>query len=215
MAAQSAAEQDQSMEEILQSIKRIIADEEEEAEYDNTAEQRAAGSDVLELTEVVQDDGTVVQEDKPAAQAPMPEPDPEPEPEPEPEPDPEPEVPPASSFEPVPTAALTQPEAAPDTSHAEESADMPISSNDLDLDNLVSEEVASATSESLRYLASRQQDPKPRSATTSSPAFRSGETVEDLVVEALRPMLKAWLEENLQRIVEDRVEREVRRIAGN
>ncbi len=56
MNAQAAEEHDQSMEEILQSIKRIIADEEDDA----PASPKTLGSDVLELTEVVQDDGTVV-----------------------------------------------------------------------------------------------------------------------------------------------------------
>ena len=41
----------------------------------------------------------------------------------------------------------------------------------------------------------------------------SGNTIEDLVQAMLRPMLKDWLEANLPRIVEDKVEEEVRRIA--
>ncbi len=49
---------------------------------------------------------------------------------------------------------------------------------------------------------------------TDSASFRSGATVEDLMMEAMRPMLKSWLDANLQPIVEHLVEREVRRIAG-
>ena len=41
----------------------------------------------------------------------------------------------------------------------------------------------------------------------------SGRTIEDLVEAMLTPLLKAWLDENLPRIVEDKVEEEVRRIA--
>lgn len=41
----------------------------------------------------------------------------------------------------------------------------------------------------------------------------SGRTIEDLVEQMLAPMLTAWLDENLPRIVEDKVEEEVRRIA--
>ena len=41
----------------------------------------------------------------------------------------------------------------------------------------------------------------------------SGRTIEDLVEAMLRPMLKDWLEANLPRIVEEKVEEEVRRIA--
>jgi uncharacterized protein len=43
--------------------------------------------------------------------------------------------------------------------------------------------------------------------------FASGNTVEALVVEMLKPMLKEWLDANLPRIVEDKVETEVARIA--
>lgn len=42
----------------------------------------------------------------------------------------------------------------------------------------------------------------------------SGNTLEGLVREMLKPMLRNWLDENLPRIVEDMVEREVARIAS-
>ncbi|MEM6648707.1 MAG: DUF2497 domain-containing protein, partial [Pseudomonadota bacterium] len=38
-------------------------------------------------------------------------------------------------------------------------------------------------------------------------------TIEDVIEAMLAPMLKQWLDENLPRIVEDKVEEEVRRIA--
>jgi len=40
-----------------------------------------------------------------------------------------------------------------------------------------------------------------------------GSTLEDLVRELLKPMLKQWLDENLPAIVEEKVEAEVQRIA--
>ena len=40
-----------------------------------------------------------------------------------------------------------------------------------------------------------------------------GRTLEDVVRELLRPLLKAWLDENLPRIVEAKVAEEVERIA--
>lgn len=40
-----------------------------------------------------------------------------------------------------------------------------------------------------------------------------GQTLEGLVEKMLEPMLKAWLDENLPRIVEEKVEEEVRRIS--
>lgn len=40
-----------------------------------------------------------------------------------------------------------------------------------------------------------------------------GRTLEDLVVEMLRPMIKEWLDANLPQIVEEKVEEEVQRVA--
>ena len=40
-----------------------------------------------------------------------------------------------------------------------------------------------------------------------------GKTLEDLVVDMLRPMVKDWLDENLPAIVEEKVEEEVQRVA--
>lgn len=40
-----------------------------------------------------------------------------------------------------------------------------------------------------------------------------GRTLEDLVVEMLRPMVKDWLDQNLAQIVEEKVEEEVQRVA--
>jgi len=61
------------------------------------------------------------------------------------------------------------------------------------------------------------------SATAAAAAFSSlseaiampaaGRTLEDVVRELLRPLLKAWLDENLPRIVEAKVAEEVERIA--
>ena len=61
-------------------------------------------------------------------------------------------------------------------------------------------------------------------AAAASSAFRSlsatvrvndapGRTLEDIVVEMLRPMIKDWLDQNLAGIVEEKVEEEVQRVA--
>ena len=176
MSAEAAEDQDQSMEEILQSIKRIIADEEEEGGEPQAAaatetaqvsdEAPSAGSDVLELTEIIQDDGTTVNAD--------------------------------------------------DQSNSEirDSATMPLADQDSS-EGLVSDETAGASANAFDALA-QQNKPAPKPMPNiESPAFRSGNTVEDLVMEALRPMLKDWLDANLQQIVENIVENEVKRISGN
>jgi hypothetical protein len=61
-------------------------------------------------------------------------------------------------------------------------------------------------------------------AAAASSAFRSlsatvrvneapGRTLEDIVVDMLRPMIKDWLDQNLAGIVEEKVEEEVQRVA--
>jgi uncharacterized protein len=69
---------------------------------------------------------------------------------------------------------------------------------------LVSDPVAQVTSGVFAKLSPNQLFPG---------MFASGNTVEGLVVEMLKPMLKEWLDANLPRIVEDKVETEVARIA--
>lgn len=193
-----AKEQDQSMEEILQSIKRIIAEEGEPA---------PSGSDVLELTELLEDDGAngahgvpslsieeimaaPVDPQPPVAAAPEPTPAPLPPPEPAPQP------------EPAPVAAAPAPQPAPEP--APNFADEPA---------LVSEATLSRSQAALSALKNIPQEPLPP-MPSSGLHFRSGDTIEDLVLEALRPMLKDWLDENLTKMVERLVEKEVRRLSA-
>ena len=70
-----------------------------------------------------------------------------------------------------------------------------------DEERLVSEPIASAAAAAFGHLS-------------EAIAMPSGErTLEDVVRELLRPLLKAWLDENLPRIVEAKVAEEVERIA--
>jgi uncharacterized protein len=71
-------------------------------------------------------------------------------------------------------------------------------------DGLVSNPIADVTSSVFAKLAPSNVFPE---------VFASGNSVEALVVAMLRPMLKDWLDANLPRIVEDKVETEVARIA--
>lgn len=179
-----AKEQDQSMEEILQSIKRIIAEESEPA---------PSGSDVLELTELLADDdasklvdnsqnnpvGTMSIEEIMATPT---------------------EAPAAAPIEapapkPAPTMAAIEP--APRDDHGSSIA------SDSTIDK------SAAAMDALRRV--------PYSIPPIPPSglhFRSGVTIEDLVLEAMRPMLKSWLDEYLPGMVERLVEKEVRRVSG-
>lgn len=206
----SEQEQDLSMEEILQSIRRIIAEEGEE-EKAKPAEEAAPnadvsvpGSDVLELTEMLHDDGSV-ESLKAAEELIHVEPTPpgdvlahidqmlSP---PAEEPTPPAEEPKASvmeTFEPQPALDTPEPVFIPSE------------------ERLLSNEAAAATAAALKKVSA----PAPRPAVeTPSIPFRSGETVEDLVVEALKPMLKAWLDANLPPMVERIVEREIRKLTN-
>lgn len=145
------------MEEILQSIKRIIADEDE-------VSAASKGSDVLELTEALPSGGEnvlVLEEEAPRDAAMMP---------------------------PRPVA--------PDVG-----------------EGLVSKDTAASSASALRSLAEKNRPAPSAPPRIESPAFRSGATVEDLMMEAMRPMLKEWLDANLQKIVEHLVEKEIRRIS--
>ena len=79
---------------------------------------------------------------------------------------------------------------------------------------LVGAGVAGATSSAFARLSQAVQDSVPAPAATD-PGPRvggSGHTIEDLVKEMLRPMLKEWLDTNLPPMVERYVEREIARL---
>lgn len=187
--AEAAKDQDQSMEDILQSIKRIIAEE-----GDPVA---GAGSDVLELTERLAEDGSVTritpQEDEPKVDsisleefidAPVMAPEPI-----------------AAPAAPAPQAAMARvPE--PEPAAAALRADEDLMSN-----STLSASVAALNS--LRDSMGAQPAPRPQAV-----AFRSGSTVEDLVLEGLKPMLKEWLDANLPGLVEALVKKEISKLSG-
>ncbi len=179
--AEDKAQQEPSMEEILASIRKIISEDvDEESAQEPESEPKAEpesdeGDDVLELTQMVQDDGTTV-ELKPEES----ELEPEPEPEPELDIEPEPEL----DIEPEPASAED--------------------------DRLISDPTASSSAEAFANLA---QALEPKDLPTSGLHFgSSGRTIEELLMELMRPMLREWLDTNLPAIVERLVERELRYI---
>ncbi|MCL2469997.1 MAG: DUF2497 domain-containing protein [Alphaproteobacteria bacterium] len=168
----SSAAAEPSMEEILASIRRIIADEKE-----GTAEAEAESApldlpqdDVLELTQAVQDDGSVMNvKDMPLE--PMP-----------------PEPPPAPSVAPPPPPAPEE-------------------------DLLLSQGASNAAGSSLAALAGAVENER-RASFPGFTHFGDGDkTLEAMVMDLLRPMLKEWLDQNLPAIVEHIVKKEVERIA--
>lgn len=186
----AAAEEDQSMEEILQSIRKIIAEENDDPASANAGD--IADSDVLELTDVIQDDGSVVNvnddvlEDIDNALRESEDDFGEAEPEPAPVPQPQPQA--------AAPAPVAKPKAQPRPKAADSS------------EGLVSAVSIAASAEAMRALKS--------GGSLGSLPFVSGETVEGLVMQLLRPLLKEWLDANLPAIVQQEVQREVRRITA-
>ncbi|WP_420469684.1 DUF2497 domain-containing protein [Brevundimonas sp. FT23042] len=207
--------QEPTMEEILASIRRIISED------DAPAETAAAPAPAPEP-------------------APTPEPAPAPEPEPEPvleaappsAPEPEPveddvleltdtyETPAesigdldvsAAAPEPFPAEPVSESVFAPPPEvHTPEHPSVPTTN----YDSLVGESAAASAASAFAGLAASFQKP----ASAPAPAapdmnFLSGNSVEAMVAEMLRPMLKEWLDANLPGIVEAQVRKEVERIA--
>jgi len=218
-----------TMEEILASIRRIISEDDAEADQ---AEARAPGSEAAD-------------EAPEAAHAPEPESEPEPtaepsaESEPESAPDLAPDFAPDFALNPVTdfaadagtqASSAVEPEFEDEVASeeddvleltekveadgtvvnlaAERAAKGAIAASDAEEEGLVGTETAAATVGSLSELA--------RAAIAGSCSRRGsvgdGRTLEDIVREALRPELKAWLDSNLPALVEQIVRDEIKRL---
>jgi cell pole-organizing protein PopZ len=190
------------MEEILASIRRIISEDDSTAPAAEAAPvaEPDFGDEVLELNEPVVEMPETVSPDFDFDALPV---DDEPEVAleeiivedrvEEPEPEPEPVAPP-----PAPVAAAPMPEPVYVPAPEPEPAPFPFDQG------LVSNPIADKTSSVFAKLAPN---------TTLPGMFISGNTVEAMVGELIKPMLKEWLDANLPRIVEEKVEAEVARIA--
>jgi cell pole-organizing protein PopZ len=186
-------EEDLSMEEILQSIRKIIAEDEGDGKKPGESKvvEAVPGSDVLELTEMIKDDGSIVSlKPEPAR----------------------PETPPVDVLNQIDEAlAPAAPVIAAPVKPPEPQAAAPTSPQPAIDTSLLSAEAASAATQAFKKLKTAEPD-MPSYTTTPAPAFRSGATVEDMVTDMLTPMMKAWLDANLPAIVERIVEREVKKL---
>jgi len=181
------AKQEPSMEDILASIKRIIADDSEAAAAAvSHVERTARGSDVpsqpsgaLHLVNRADDAGSDPEEVLELTQ-PI---------------DPEPSAARPSNARPGTPRETPQPfEFAPERTRA---APQPAPA-------ILSEDATSASRQSLAAL----------SALIVKPEEGGDNTLDGLVREMLRPMLKDWLDQRLPELVEALVEKEIARITG-
>lgn len=158
------------MEDILSSIRRVIA--RDEATVQTRMSRVPTVEEVLELADR-----------------------PKPKPAKDSSPAPRPETAPAHVPRAESTGAFTDAPEAPPVEFLDEPAE-----------TLVSSASAEAARQSLDAL---------NSVFALSPSLsQSSRTIDDVVMEALRPMLKTWLDQNLPPIVEAMVAKEIRRITG-
>lgn len=106
---------------------------------------------------------------------------------------------------PPPRPAPVQQAPRPEPSFATEDVEMikkNVTDAMVDDDAIIAEQTAAAASRAFMNLSQSVQVSDGR-----------GRTLEDLVVEMLKPMIKDWLDQNLPQIVEEKVEEEVQRVA--
>lgn len=227
---QSSPDSGQSMEDILASIRRIIAEGEQDAKGGTpsapapTAEAKPAAkveapkSDVFELTQIVQDDGSIVNVGEAAPQTPpaaaevkaeaktMTEPAPTPSPAAESKPAVV-ETPAAKTpAEPIAPAPAAPPPITTSTAPATTAPATPPSPP-------VDTKVESAMAALSRLMDLSKPAPPGALAEEASERSDSSMTVEDLVRDAVRPLLRQWLDANLPPLVERLVREAVDKIA--
>ena len=207
---QPAKSQEPSMEEILASIRRIIADDDASKSAQRVAEPPKPAP-------------------RPAPPPRMPEPEPEPEPEPimaeaqpeelpmppEPEPEPEPEEDQASDILDL-TESMAAPAAAPQFRKIEGFSDVSFDEAEPPRPAMPQADVSSPRSRPENGLLSSATSAAVDSAFNAlaqTVLVQNARTLEDLVREMLRPMLKSWLDDNLPGMVERLVRAEIERVA--
>jgi len=192
MSDPKAQQQEPSMEEILASIRRIIAEDERPPDSAAPGAPAEPAGEILELTEAIREDGTVehVAPATPAA--------------------PSSEPPPADGrIEPEPPKAAVEP--GPVGSHDPQPprAEVPLDAlSGFDSERILSSASSGAAAAAFARLAAV---PRERRDILVGAGDR---TLEDIVREALRPLLQSWLDENLPQLVERLVRAEIARVVG-
>jgi len=181
------AQQEPSMEEILASIRRIIsedADGQKPAAAPVPAPAEPEDDGVLELTDKVNDDGSVVSLHRQSD-------------------DDFPELAPSK-----PSFSLDDHEMA-----AAEKDEIAFDHDEFSQALMSGGSSAAAASAFAQLEQEMSVPPRPGAAAAAPVASGGGLTVEQLVMEAVKPLLKNWLDANLPGLVEDIVRAEVERVA--
>jgi hypothetical protein len=175
-----------SMEEIIASISRIITDEKTSAEPARPVPEEK--SEILELTEIIDEDGSVPRIAPEAGR---------------------------SERHPIGSAAATDPAAANATAQSGPSACRPEAEVEPRLE-LGRERILSSTTSGAAAAAFAQLGSLPRERRREGELPLGGvdRTLEDIVRDMLRPLLQTWLDENLPGVVERLVREEIARVVG-
>ncbi len=186
-----------SMEEILASIRRIIADDEvKPAEAEADVEAAPVSVEPPVEPEVIDEDVL----DLGAEAALVLPPEPEPEPPSAHDGDVDFLEPPPPEPEPVAAAPQPMPEPEPYEPPVFAAAERAVSPPPFDMAQLLSAQTSSAVTSAFGDLA-------------HTVLTNNARTLEDLVKDMLKPMLKTWLDDNLPTMVERLVRAEIERVA--
>lgn len=201
--SEAKPQQEPSMEEILASIRRIISEDGEEVAQakpeEPAPEPAAAEDDVLELTDVVAET-------------------------PEPEPAEEDEM--AAAMEALDSPAEEEEELPGPPAEAPDPESLPKEDDEIELrEELAAAAAAASPPPDLPEGSALISDEPAATATASltnlvaavdrahaTPIGQAGRTIEDLVKEVMRPMIREWLDANLPGLVERLVAREISRL---
>ena len=175
-----------SMEEIIASISRIITDDKRPSDPVRPVPEEK--SDVLELTEAVNEDGSVRRvtplPENPTALS----------------------TEPAASVDPLAANATAQNEPKPSQSDAAIEPRL-----DPGRERILSAATSGAAAAAFAQLGAL---PRERRREGEMPLGAAERTLEDIVREMLRPLLQGWLDEHLPGIVERLVREEIARVVG-
>ncbi len=190
---------DPSMEDILASIRRILSEDEAQP-HPASGGPPHPPTDVLAL-----DASMMVEEDEPARADPVPA-SPLPAPDILARQDPDATVSPIVRAAMIPPPADRLPPAAPAPRPAPAGVP-PLSATAGD--TLVAPEAAAAAASSVGSLLTKLAEQR------AMPVYRNGPTLEDIVREEIRPMLKEWLDTHIPTIVERLVRAEIERVVNS
>ena len=198
MSEEAKSKQEPSMEEILASIRRIISEDDiDDGKSNDTAVEEGVeeeNDDVLELTDVVEDEEPIQKIEPAGEEAPQSQDDID------------------TLFDEADLSntddeiELVEEEEESPTEVAAEVTPLPIAAVAPE-GSILDKAPATAATGSLSGLVAMVD------AAHGTPIGNGNRTIEDLVKEVMRPMIKEWLDDNLPALVERVVRREVERLS--